>query len=153
MLRREPEHAVALALQGRQIVELWRLSGLFLRIDLRNNCGLTVTGIHNRLCSLLVLCSLVARRKTVAGDFRHIKWLTLEILDFGFTLNEQCQRRRHNAPDIQCAPVQHGKQPCRVDPNKPIRTGAASRRLIQQIIVAARTEIIKALADRVILHA
>ena len=43
----------------------------------------------------------------------------LVLVDLSFPLDNERQCRRHHAPNVEGAVVQHGKQSCGIDPNQP----------------------------------
>ena len=76
----------------------------------------------------------------------------VEQYDFCVTLGKHGKSRRLDAPHIQSAVIENGKQPRGVDPHQPIRFLAAEGRLIQGFIIGTGTQIRKALPDSAVLH-
>ena len=82
-----------------------------------------------------------------------IKRHRLEGVDLGLPLDDERQRRGHDAANVEGAVVQHRKQPGGVDAHQPVRLGPAEGRLVQPVIVRAGAQVGKALPDGGILHA
>ena len=152
MLRCVAKNAVRVTLERGQIVERGRFFGpLFLLHAFHHSC-LIGAGVGKLHCGSFVLEFFRHGRYAAAIKLHHVKRLCAKRTDLCLTLHQQRQRWGEDAPDVQCAMVKHGKEPCGVDPHQPIRLGAAERRLMQTVIVAARTEVLETAADRVVLH-
>ena len=74
-------------------------------------------------------------------------FLLVEGGDFAFTLYQHCQRRRLDAPDHQLFMIECREQPCAVDADNPICLGTGKRGFVEPVIVAAVSQMGKALSD------
>ena len=152
MLRCVAENTVRIALERGQIIERGRFFGSFFLLDTFHRSRLTGAGVGKLRCASFVLALFRYGRYAAAIKLHRVKRLCAERADLCLTLHQQRQRWGENTPDIQRAMVKHGKEPCGVDAHQPIRLGAAERRLMQTVIVAAQTEVLESTADRIILH-
>ena len=146
------KNAVRVTLERGQIVERGRLFGLVFLLDAFHHSCLTSAGVGKLRCGSVILKLFRHGGYAAAIKLHRVKRLCAERTDLCLTLHQQRQRWGEDAPDVQCAMVKHGKEPCGVDPHQPICLGAAERRLMQTVIVAARTEVLESTADRIILH-
>ena len=152
MLRCVAKNAVRVTLERGQIVERGRFFGSVFLLDAFHRSRLTSAGVGKLHRGSFVLEFFRHGRYAAAIKLHRVKRLCAERADLRLTLHQQRQRWGENTPDIQRAMVKHRKEPCGVDPHQPIRLGAAERRLMQTVIVAARTEVLESTADRIILH-
>ena len=90
--------------------------------------------------------------KIAAAKIYRVKGFRAERPDLRLPLDDERQRRGHDAPHVEGAVVQHRKEPCGVDAHQPVRAGAAEGGLIQPVIFTPRTQLRKALSDGLVLH-
>ena len=90
--------------------------------------------------------------KIAAAKIYRVKGFRAERPDLRLPLDDERQRGRHDAPNIQGAVVQHRKEPCGVDAHQPVRAGAAEGGLVQPVVFPSRTKVRKALFDGGVLH-
>ena len=152
LLGSEAIQAVALPLQGSQIVKAGRLDSLFLSFHFVDNSRLSVTICPYRFRSRFVLQLLPGSGKPSAGEFRHIEGLALKRTDCFIPLDDQRQRRRHYPAHIQGVAIQDREKAGGVNPHKPVRTGPAECRPVKQVIVRTRPQVFKSITDSRILH-
>ena len=152
LLGRKSKQTVGISLQGSQVIEGRRLFGLFLALHLFDCDICTLTGFFQLLSSSLIRHALPGYGKTGQLQRHGIKGNRLKGVDLSFSLDNECQRWGHNAPDVECAVVQHGKQPCGIDPHQPVRLGTAEGSIPKFIIVRTGAQVCKALPYGGVLH-
>ena len=145
------ENTVGVALEGGQVVERGRFLGFFLALHAFDRCCLALAGVGDGIGGLFVLYS-VCRGGKAAIKLNGVERLCHKCGDLRLTLYQQRQRGRHDAPDVQRAAIRQGKIPCGVDAHQPISLGAAEGRLMQAIVVAPDSKLLKAAANSIILH-
>ena len=67
-------------------------------------------------------------------------------------MDDERQRRRHHAPNIQRAMIQDRKQPRGVDAHQPVCLGAAERRVVKPVKVRAVVQVRESIQNCVVLH-
>ena len=90
--------------------------------------------------------------KIAAAKIYRVKGFRAERPDLRLPLDDERQRGRHDAPNIQGAVVKDGKQARGVDAHQPVRAGAAEGGLVQSVVFPSRTKVRKALSDGGVLH-
>ena len=90
--------------------------------------------------------------KIAAAKIYRVKGFRAERPDLRLPLDDERQRRGHDAPNIQGAVVKDGKQARGVDAHQPVRAGAAEGGLMQPVVFPSRTKVRKALSDGLVLH-
>ena len=151
LLRGVAENAVGVALEGGQIVERGRFLRLFLALHAFDGYCLALAGVGDSVGVLPVLHS-VCRGGKAAIKLDGVERFCYKCGDLRLTLHQQRQRGRHDAPDVQCAAIRQGEIPRGVDAHQPIGLGTAEGRLVQAIVVAPDSKLLKAAADGIILH-
>ena len=152
LLGRKSKQAVGISLQSSQVIEGRRLFGLFLALHLFDCDSCTLTGFFQLFGSSFIHHALPGYGKTGQLQRHSIKRNRLKGVDFSFSLNNQCQRWRHHAPDVEGAVVQHGKKPCGIDPHQPVGLGTTESSIPKSVIVRTGAEVCKALPDGGVLH-
>ena len=71
---------------------------------------------------------------------------------FSLTLGKHSQGRGLHSSHIQGTVIQNGEKTGGIDTHQPIRFLSAKRRLIQGVILCARSQVIHTLTDRAVLH-
>ena len=138
---------VGFPLQSGQIIELRRVDGLCLLLERRNDGLLFIASRRNRLRLVFGFDLFQVRRQVVFTDMDIEVFLLVEGGDFAFTLHQHCQRRRLDAPDHQLFMIECREQPCTVDADNPICLGTGKRGFVEPVIVAAVSQMGKALSD------
>ena len=146
------QQPVGVSLEGGQVIKGGRLLGLVLVLHLFHRGSRTLTSSFQLLGGGLVRHALPGNRETGQLQRDRVKRHRLEGVDLGLPLDDEGQRRGHDAPDIDGPVVQHRKQPGGVDTHQPICLGAAEGRIPQTVIVRAGAQVRKALPDGGILH-
>ena len=125
LLRRVSKQAVCLTLQGGKIIELRRLFLLLLLRDRGTGDGCTLA--HSRCLFRLRRIGELLRHcfGSVQHQAQQMIFLFVEQCDFCVTLGKHGKGRRLDAPYIQGAVIENGKQPRGVDSYQPIRFLAA----------------------------
>ena len=108
---------------------------------------LFIASRRNRLRLVFGFDLFHVRRQAVFADMDIEVFLLVEGCDFAFTLHQHCQRRRLDAPDHQLLMIECREQPCAVDADNPICLGTGKRGFIEPVIVAAVSQMGKALSD------
>ena len=139
--------AVGFPLQGGQIIELRRVDRLRLLLERRNDGLLFIASRRNRLRLVFGFDLFHVRRQAVFADMDIEVFLLVEGCDFAFTLHQHCQSRRLDAPDHQLLMIECREQPCAVDADNPICLGTGKRGFIEPVILAAVSQMGKALPD------
>ena len=139
--------AVGFPLQGGQIIELRWVDCLRLLLERRNDGLLFIASRRNRLRLVFGFDLFHIRRQVVFADMDIEVFLLVEGGNFAFTLHQHCQRRRLDAPDHQLLMIECREQPCAVDADNPICLGTGKRGFIEPVIVAAVSQMGKALSD------
>ena len=152
LLGGKSQQPVGVTLEGSQVIEGGRLFRFVAALHLFDRHICTLTGGFQLLGGGFVRHALPGKGKT--GQFQRdcVEWNRLEGVDLGFPLDDERQRWRHDAPDVEGTVVQHGKQSCGVDTHQPVRLGAAESRIPQAVIVRTGAQVRKALPDGGILH-
>ena len=146
LLRRITINPIRVPLQRGQVVELGRLLFLLPALNLLD-CRLFAMAGGSNPFRFLARFHPPALRQKAAAELHRIKWLNLKRRNLPFPLHQHCQRRGHDAPDIELCPVKPGIQPRPVDAHQPVRPRAAQRRPVQRVVCAAQLERLKTLAD------
>ena len=146
------KQAVGISLQSSQVIEGRRLFGLFLALHLFNCDSCTLTGFFQLLGSSLIRHALPGYSKTGQLQRHGIKGNRLKGVDLSFSLDNERQRWGHNAPDVECAVIQHGKKPCGIDPHQPVGLGTAEGSIPKSVIVRTGAQVCKALPYGGVLH-
>ena len=146
------KQAVGISLQGSQVIEGRRLFGLFLALHLFDCDSCTLAGFFQLFCACSVTYALPGYGKTGQLQRHGIKGNRLKGVDLSFSLDNECQRWGHNAPDVECAVIQHGKKPCGIDPHQPVGLGTAEGSITKSVIVRTRAQVCKALPYGGVLH-
>ena len=139
--------AVGFPLQGGQIIELRRIDCLRLLLERRNDGLLFIASRRNRLRLVFGFDLFHVRCQAVFADMDIEVFLLVEGCDFAFTLHQHCQRRRLDAPDHQLLMIECREQPCAVDADNPICLGTGKRGFVEPVILAAVSQMGKALPD------
>ena len=90
--------------------------------------------------------------KIAAAKIYRVKGFRAERPDLRLPLDDERQRGRHDAPNIQGTVVEDGKQARGVDAHQPVRAGAAEGGLMQPVVIPSWTKVRKALSDGLVLH-
>ena len=153
LLRREPQQAVGVPLEGGEVIEGGRLLGFVLALHLFDRHRAALAGVFQLFGIGFLVHAGAGSGKTGQVQSHRIERHRLEGVDLGLPLDDEGQRRGHDPPDIEGAVVQHRKQPGGVDAHQPVGLGPAEGRLVQPVIVRAGAQVGKALPDGGILHA
>ena len=153
LLRREAQQAIGVPLECCQVVEGGRLLGFVLAFHLFDRGHAALADLPQLLGSAFIVHPRAGSGKAGQVQLYRIKRHRLEGVDLGLPLDNEGQRRGHNAANVEGAVVQHRKQPGGVDTNKPVRLGTTEGRLVQPVIVRTGAQVGKALPDGGILHA
>ena len=152
LLGRKSKQTVGISLQSSQVIEGRRLFGLFLALHLFDCDICTLTDFFQLLSSNLIRHALPGYGKTGQLQRHGIKRNRLKGVDFSFSLDNQCQRWGHHAPDVEGAVVQHGKKPCGIDPHQPVGLGTAEGSIPKSVIVRTGAQVCKAFPYGGVLH-
>ena len=152
LLGRKSKQTVGISLQGSQVIEGRRLFGLFLALHLFDCDICTLTGFFQLFGSSFIRHALPGYGKTGQLQRHGIKRNRLKGVDFSFSLDNQCQRWGHHAPDVEGAVVQHGKKPCGIDPHQPVGLGTAEGSIPKSVIVRTGAQVCKAFPYGGVLH-
>ena len=147
LLGSEAVVAVCLALQGGQIIELWRIDGFRLPLERRNDGLLFLASRRNLLCFLFSFDLFQIGGQIALADVNVEIFLLLERGDFPVALHQHCKSRRLNAPDHQLLVIERGEKAGAVDADNPVRLRAAECRFIETVIFLAVPEMLEAFAD------
>ena len=153
LLRREPQQAVGVPLEGGEVIEGGRLLRFVPALHLFDCHRAALAGAFQLFGIGFLVHAGAGSGKTGQVQRHGIKRHRLESVDLGLPLDDEGQRRGHDPPDIEGAVVQHRKQPGGVDTHQPVGLGPAEGRLVQPVIVRAGAQVCKALPDGGILHA
>ena len=146
------EAAVGLPLEGGQVVEPGRVLRFFRALHRLDRDRLTGAG-GGKGVRLRFLFELFGHGgKIAAAKIYRVKGFRAERPDLRLPLDDERQRGRHDAPNIQGAVVEDGKQARGVDAHQPVRAGAAEGGLMQPVVFTPRTKVRKALSDGGVLH-
>ena len=123
----------------------------------RHSTFLTVTSALWQAAFSCSAATLSAMRSPDTGKTgqlqRHgIKRNRLKCVDFSFSLDNQCQRWGHHAPDVEGSVIQHGKKPCGIDSHQPVGLGTAESSIPKSIIIYTWAQVCKALPYGGVLH-
>ena len=146
------QQPVGVPLERGQVIEGGRLLGFVLALHLFHRSSRTLAGRFQLLGGSLVRHAFPGNRETGQLQCDRVKRHRLEGVDLGLPLDDEGQRRGHDAPDVEGPVVQHGKQPGGIDTHQPVRLGAAEGRIPQAVIVRAGVQACKAFPDGGILH-
>ena len=139
------KQAVGISLQSSQIIEGRRLFGLFLALHLFDRDSCTLAGFFQLLGGGLICHALPRHSKTGQFQRNRVERNWLEGVDLSFPLDNERQCRRHHAPNIEGAVVQHGKQSCGIDPHQPVGLSTAKSSIPKPVIVRTGAQVCKAL--------
>ena len=143
---------VTFPLQSCQVIQAGRLYGLDLFLHRPHRSGLPVT-VPADFFSFIFPGQLFPRgSKAAAGDLRHIKRLARKCLNICLPLYQKGQRGRHDTPHIKRDAIQDREKPGGVNADQPVSPSPADRRVIELIVIAARTQVFKPVTDCRILH-
>ena len=146
------EAAVGLPLERGQVVEPGRVLRFFRALHRPDRDRLTGAG-GGKGVRLRFLFELFGHGGKIAAAKVHcVKDFRAERPDLRLPLDDERQRGRHDAPHVQGAVVEDGKQARGVDAHQPVRAGAAEGGLVQPVIFTSRTKVRKALSDGLVLH-
>ena len=146
------EAAVGLPLERGQVVELRRFLRFLCALHRLDRNRLTGAG-GGKSVRLRFLFELFGHGGRIAAAKVHcVKGFRAERPDLRLPLDDERQRGRHDAPHVQSAVVEYGKQARGVDAHQPVRAGAAEGGLVQPVIFPSRTKVRKALSDGLVLH-
>ena len=146
------KQAVGISLQSSQVIEGRWLFGLFFTLHLFDRDSCTLADFFQLLGSGLIRHALPGYGKTGQLQRHGIKGNRLKGVDLSFSLDNECQRWGHNAPDVECAVIQHGKKPCGIDPHQPVGLGTAEGSIPKSVIVRTGAQVCKALPYGEVLH-
>ena len=152
LLGRISQQSVGIPLEGSQVIEGGRLFGFVAAFHLFDRHIRTLAGGFQLLGSSLIRHAFPGNGKTRQLQDYRVKRNRLEGVNLGFPLDDEGQRRGHDAPDVEGTVVQHGKQSCGVDPHQPVCLGAAEGRIPQAVIIGTGAQVCKALPNSGILH-
>ena len=144
--------AVGLPLEGGQVIEPGRFLRFFRALHRPDRDRLTGAGGGEGVRSFFVSELFGHGGKIAAAKIYRVKGFRAERSDLRLPLDDERQRGRHDAPHVQSAVVEDGKQARGVDAHQPVRAGAAEGRLMQPVIFPSRTQLRKALFDGGVLH-
>ena len=153
LLRREPQQAVGVPLEGGEVIEGGRLLGFGLALYLLDRHRAALAGSFQLFGIGFFVHAGAGSGKTGQVQSHRIERHRLEGVDLCLPLDDEGQRRGHDPPDIEGAVVQHREQSGGVDTHQPVGLGPAEGRLVQPVIVRAGAQVGKALPDGGILHA
>ena len=146
------EAAVGFSLEGGQVVEQRRFLRFLRALHRLDRDRLTGAG-GGKTVRLRFLFELSGHGgKIAAAKIYRVKGFRAERPDLRLPLDDERQRGRHNAPHVQGAVIEDGKQACGVDAHQPVRAGAAEGGLVQSVVFPSRTKVRKALSDGLVLH-
>lgn len=146
------EAAVGLPLEGGQVVEPGRVLRFLRALHRLDRDRLTGAG-GGKSVRLRFLFELFGHGgKIAAAKIYRVKGFRAERPDLRLPLDDERQRGRHDAPHVQSAVVEDGKQARGVDAHQPVRAGAAEGGLMQPVVFPSRTQLRKALFDGLVLH-
>jgi len=146
------QQPVGVPLEGSQVIKGGRLLGFVLALHLFHCGSRTLTSSFQLLGGGLVRHALPGNGETGQFQCDRVKRHRLEGVDLGLPLDNEGQRRGHDAPDVEGPVVQHRKQPGGIDTHQPVRLGTTEGRLMQPIIIRTGAQVRKALPDGGILH-
>lgn len=146
------QRAVGLPLEGGQVVEPGRFLRFLRALHRPYRDRLTGAGGGEGVRLRFLFELLGHGGKIAAAKIYRVKGFRVERPDLRLSLDDERQRGRHDAPNIQGAVVQHRKEPCGVDAHQPVRAGAAEGGLVQPVVFPSRTQLCKALFDGGVLH-
>ena len=147
LLGSEAVVAVCLALQGGQIIELWRIDGLRFPLERRNDGLLFLASRRNLLCFLFGFDLFQIGGQIAFADVDVEILLLLERGDFPVALHQHCKGRRLDAPNYQLPVIEGGEKAGAVDTDNPVRLRAAECRFIETVILLAVPEMLEAFAN------
>ena len=153
LLRREPQQAVGVPLEGGEVIEGGRLLRFVPALHLFDCHRAALAGAFQLFGIGFLVHAGAGSGKTGQVQRHGIKRHRLESVDLGLLLDDEGQRRGHDPSNVEGAVVQHRKQPGGVDAHQPVRFGPAEGRLVQPVIVRTGAQVCKALPDGGILHA
>ena len=152
LLGRKSKQAVGISLQSSQVIKGRWLFGLFLALHLFDCDICTLTGFFQLFGSSFIRHALPGYGKTGQLQRDGIKGNRLKGVDLSLSLDNERQRWRHHAPDVEGAVVQHGKKPCSIDPYQPVGLGTAESSIPKSIIIYPWAQVCKALPYGGVLH-
>ena len=146
------EAAVGLPLERGQVIEPGRVLRFLRALHRLDRDRLTGAGGGEGV-RLRFLFELFGHGgKIAAAKIYRVKGFRAERPDLRLPLDDERQRGRHDAPHVQSAVVEDGKQARGVDAHQPVRAGAAEGGLVQPVVFPSRTKVRKALSDGLVLH-
>ena len=113
------EAAVGLPLEGGQVVEPGRVLRFFRALHRLDRDRLTGAGGGNGICLRFFSELFGHGGKIAAAKIYRVKGFRAERPDLRLPLDDERQRGRHDAPNIQGAVVKDGKQARGVDAHQP----------------------------------
>ena len=158
LFRREAKLPVCLALQGRQVVEQRRILRLLFPRRLRDDALLSLDARCDLLRQFAAVDALFALgryiRAMIGAKVRAdgIIRLRNERIDLFSALDKHGKRRRLHTAHGQKHVIAQRVGARGVHADEPVSVCAAARAGIKRIIIRRRTQVVKALADRLIGH-
>ena len=107
LLGGKPQQTVGVPLEGRQVIEGGRLFRFVPALHFFDRHICTLTGGFQLLSGSLVRHALTGNGKTGQFQCDRVKRNRLESVDLGFPLYNECQRWRHDTPNVEGTVVQH----------------------------------------------
>ena len=153
LLRREPQQAVGVPLESGEVIEGGRLLGFVPALHLLDRHRTALAGSFQLFGIGFFVHAGAGSGKTGQVQSHRIERHRLESVDLSLPLDDEGQRRGHDAANVEGAVVQHRKQSGGVDTHQPVGLGPAEGRLVQPVIVRAGAQVGKTLPDGGILHA
>ena len=145
--------AVGLPLEGGEVVEGRGLFGLLPMFHFLNGDGAALAAGSNVAGLFLNVDPLPGQGHAAAVQLHGVERFRGKGGDLRLPLDDERQRGRDHAANVQRPAIENGEQAGGVDAHQPIRLGPAQGRLVQAVIVPAGTEVFKALPDGPVLHA
>ena len=152
LLGRKSKQAVGISLQSSQVIKGRWLFELFLTLHLFDCDSCILASFFQLLCACSVTYALPGYGKTGQLQRHGIKRNRLKGVDLSFSLDNERQGWGHHAPDVEGAVVQHGKQPCGIDPHQPVGLSAAKSSIPKPVIVRTGAQVCKAFPYGGVLH-
>ena len=146
------EAAVGFSLEGGQVIEQRRFLRFLRALHRPDRDRLTGAG-GGKGVRLRFLFELFGYGGKIAATKVHcVKGFRAKGGDLRLPLDDERQRRGQDAPHVEGAVVEDGKQARGVDAHQPVRAGAAEGGLVQSVVLPSRTKVRKAPADGLVLH-
>ena len=120
----EAKQTVGIALQAGQIIELGRLLFLPLLFDVLDHCGMQIAKFLNSL-SFCFIFQALRRSEKPAAHLHGIKGFCLKGRNSRIPAYDQCERRRHDAANIERYIVKKREDARGIDSHQPVSLLAA----------------------------